>query len=136
MQQFIDDVLRENPAIFTNPKFTALAHANLIKDPQQEIITAILATAALHPKLMTPSPSPPALPAPMMVPPPSCDTAPPPTDNKEEGLGSHSTTPSPVPSTRSREQAEFLSALSAAPKGVTPNAALDKVGWHTTLGDC
>jgi hypothetical protein len=136
MRQFIDDILRENPTIFTNPKFTSLTHANLIEDPQQEIITAILASAALCPKPMTPSPSTPASPAPLMVPPPSHDTAPPSTDNEEEGPESCSTTPSPVLSTHSREQTEFLSALSSAPKGVAPNAALDEVGWHTALGGC
>jgi hypothetical protein len=103
MRQFVDNVLRDNPAIFSDPKFTTLARANLVEDPQREIITAILATATLCLKPMTPSPSAPASPAPLMVPPPSWDTAPPSTDNEEEGPESCSTTPSPAPSTRSRE---------------------------------
>src|ERR1700730_7687382 len=91
MQQFVDDVIKENPGIFSSPKFLAQARVQLAEDPCREIIQAILTAAALQarPLPMDSSPAPSLRsPSPLPIPPPVAPTrevTPVPRSETEEG---------------------------------------------------
>jgi hypothetical protein len=134
MQQFIEDIIRENPGIFTDPEFAAQARVKLAEDPCREILQAILAAAALHvaPPVMLHSPFP------LPVPPPPEPT--PITDTEmsageEEDVEDGATTPaSSITLEWTRNAVKFFDALEAAPKGIEPNSDLSALGWHVTEG--
>jgi hypothetical protein len=133
MQQFVDEVLRENPTIFGDTDLLTLCRTQLDEDPQQEVLQAILTAAALRGPQTTMS-----SPEPLPVPPPATPSglAHPPVSELDEyeGTSPAALTPSPMPSPspteRTRQATEFLEALDAAPRGITRHASLAEPGWH------
>src|SRR3984893_5211830 len=132
MQQFVEDVIRENPGIFSDPDFLAQARVQLAEDPRREVIQAILAAAALRarPSPMHRSPaSAPRSPSPLPIPPPAAssrDTTPVPHSETEEGEVESNTDNtsenSDLAAARAREAVDFVNAVSRTPKGVASNA--------------
>ncbi|KAI0282919.1 hypothetical protein BC826DRAFT_1110493 [Russula brevipes] len=69
MQEFIDEVLRENPEIFSNTTLLDTCRTQLSDDPRQEALRAILTAATLcnHQHSMTASPEPLPVPNPEII---------------------------------------------------------------------
>jgi hypothetical protein len=135
MQNFMEEVIRENPIIFENTNLLTECCAQLAEDPHREILHSILTASALH----ATSSAMPISPEPLPVPPRST-----PTEreisaaissgvNSKEADDGHETTspsPSPVPSDRAHQVMEFFNALDATPKGISACTDLSDPGWH------
>jgi hypothetical protein len=144
-QEFVREVLRENPGIFRDdPDFLAAAQVDLSKNPQQELLEGILSAAALHP-----TPIPTSSPAPLPVPPPRPRPRPRTSSSHMsqadesacESASYPSAPSSPVPSPRvsyaekepsleNKLEEEHLEAIGKAPRGQQPGPTLLEPGWH------